>query len=119
MDDPVVQPAPKQPNKGWFQPDDPWINRRGRPRGAVAAAAEAQKRQPLAGKLNTLFVPLGDLHQFLAGRKHPWQINLPRDVEIVSSHLDSERNGVLFTIHSDQFADVQVGEPIPDFKGAY
>lgn len=111
--------AAEPANRGWFRAGDPRINRAGRPKGAQQAAQRARAGKPLCGRLMTLFVPEQDFQTYLTRRNGPWLTNLPDDFRIVAVDFDLERRGVVVTIHSEQFAAVPAGEPIPVLQACY
>lgn len=112
-------PAAEAPIRGRFRPGDPRINRAGRPKGADRAARQAIKGQPLSGRLMTVLIPEADLRQSLTNDKHVWLVNLPSDFRLVAFALDPARAGVIVTIHSETFAAVSPGEPIPEMAPSY
>jgi len=118
----VTQPtgeAPVTSNRGRFVSGDRRINLRGRPKGAAGLARRIRAGKQVSGRIRTIFVPFADMEHLLAGQKAPWIINLPSDYRIVGSDVDVERKGVLFTIHSNSFSTVNLGQPIPVFPAAY
>jgi hypothetical protein len=112
-------PAPRR-NAGWFRPGDRRINRDGRPRGSKAASAEAAAdRAPAADRLMLLWVPRRDLAHRLSSDRAPWIVNLPADFEIVTSRVDTARDGVALVIRSETFPRVARGAPIPEFAPSF
>jgi hypothetical protein len=113
----VPEGAPPS-NRGWFRPGDRRINREGRPRGSKAAVPTGTRpadRAPYADRLKRLFVGERQLNCSLSRERHPWVINLPPDFRIVACRVDTDRQGVVFTIRSESFPRVAQGAPIPEF----
>ena len=112
------QPSPKR-NRGSFQPGDPRINRRGRPKGAEAAARRAKAGKRPTGRVKTLFVPDLHLRARLSNPRGPWLTNLPKGFRVVDCQVDVARGGLVLTLHSAVFPEVKVGQPVPEIEPVY
>jgi hypothetical protein len=116
---PELETARKH-NRGWFQPGDARINRRGRPRqGPEAVARRARSGRPLCGNIAQFLLPASDFRQYLTGYKAPWLKNLPYNARFVAVEVDVEQGMFLVTIHSEQFEFVEAGAPIPVFQAVW
>src|SRR4029079_6535402 len=99
--------APPKSNRGWFQRDDPRINREGRPHGTKAdiKGGTACGLAPRADRLKMLVLAPECLLHCMGGRNPHPVANLPEDVEVVASWVDSSR-GVVLTVRSQTFPRV-------------
>jgi hypothetical protein len=80
--------------------------------------AEATYETPVAqptGKLKTLFIPNEGFIKVLKRCR----LNLPYDVKLVNIEPDPAGEGFTFTLSSEKFDLVEVGEPIPDLGRQY
>jgi hypothetical protein len=112
------EPNPKR-NRGSFKPGDARINRKGRPKGIEALARRAKAARPLRGRIKNLFVPSVHLRLRLLRPNGPWISNIPRSIRLVACELDLARDGLVLTLHSDQFPEVAEGQLIPEIKPDY
>ncbi len=113
-----VEVPPKR-NRGRFRPGDPRINRGGRPRGSKrAAAAEGVAPGDVAPSTDRLMALALPLRHFVHRLSHRFSIhftNLPRDAELVASHVDQVRGLITFTFRSATFPRIARGALLPKF----
>jgi hypothetical protein len=98
--------ARRRPNRGCFKPEDPRINRRGRPRKGAPAkdhALQADRLKVVRSEAAELLEVLGYQldHQF------------PGDCKVVAARLDGASGEVVLTVQSDCFALIGRGTVIP------
>ena len=111
---------PRKPNRGSFKPGDPRINLRGRPKGLDAQVRRAKVGRPLCGRLKKLFVPSLHFRVRLLMQRGPWLARrLPVDFCIVGCEVDRARDGIMLTLHSDEFPEVLEGQLIPEITPDY
>ncbi len=115
----VAAPPPEGPppgrNRGRFQPGDPRINLKGRPRGSKAGPADAD-RAPQTGPLMLLALPVAEVAGWLSGGDVPGVANLPADCQVVGCRLDAARGAFVFVIRSNEFPRIAKGALIPELK---
>jgi hypothetical protein len=102
-------------NRGWFRHADPRINRRGRPRKIEELTRQVKKGMPIGGRLKRVFVPEQDLCRLLCKWKARTfsQVLDPQFVHIVDAEVIPERRGVMLTLTSVHFENIEPGQPIP------
>src|SRR5690349_20781785 len=103
---------PPKKNPGWFQAGDRRINREGRPKGSKRGSGRPSAPSdlaPRAERLKVLFLPGRDLSFRLGHQNAPWIANLPADVEIVGSRVDSARDAVALVLRSQEFPRIARG----------
>ena len=106
-----------KPNRGWFLPSDPRINREGRPRGSKSAKSSAKSSGCCTAKADRVVRVLlrpSDLAHRLTNQQSAWLVGLPQDVEIIDTFV--EGGAVHLVIRSQTFARIGRGMPIPVFQ---
>ena len=75
-------------------------------------AAQALPAPQGPRKLRTVFVSVADLSKQL----WHYHTSIPSDARLVGCALDEARPGIVYTISSETFAPIPVGQPIPEMK---
>jgi hypothetical protein len=70
-------------------------------------------------RIRKVFVSAQHFLWRLTGDGAAWVSNLPRDAYVVGCEKDPSRDGIVLTLHSDEFPPVAAGEAIPELTALY